>query len=430
MKKILFVTYMFPPIAGGGIQRSLKFIKYLPSNNITPIVFCPQDAIWKASNHKNLDLPYVKHTKIYRCGIQKLQRYYDLRFKKGLTNHPYFHFLGLKYIWFIDYFSSWYFECRNEALKIAEQEEVECIFTTSPPHSVHLFGRHLKTKLGIPWIMDLRDAMYDDPNRDCNKIRHRMQSNIERIYEKIFYRSADAILSVSQPILDSIATRHGTLDVKTKSHLITNGFDEHDYADVDSCYQEKNKLLITYTGAFLMKHTPEFFFKSLVSLVSANEIDTQDILIRFVGYFDEAVLAIMKNYATLLPLQIIGFQPYEKTVAYQASSDLLLLIVGVDAGQGGGQIFTGKFFEYIGAQKPIFALAPEGPLKTVIEKGRFGIVAPPKDVAAIAEKFKNLYDQWKADKTLHLNPDVVLRNRFTRAKLTQKLAQIIHRVTI
>jgi hypothetical protein len=177
-----------------------------------------------------------------------------------------------------------------------------------------------------------------------------------------------------------------------------------------------------------MKRTPEFFLEALVALVSTDEIDPQDLLIRFVGYFDEAVLAIFKKYNEQLPLQVIEFQPYEKTLAYQVSSDLLLLIVSVDAEQGGGQIFTGKFFEYIGAQKPIFALVPDGPLKAIIEKGRFGVVAPPKDITAITEKFKTLYDQWKADKTLYLNPDSILRNRFTRAKLTQKLAELIHRL--
>ena len=430
MKKLFFVTYMYPPIAGSGIQRSLKFIKYLPSYNITPIVFCPQNAIWKASDHKNLELPYVKNTKTYRCGLQKLQRYYGLRFKKSFTNHPYFHFLGLKYIWFMDFFSSWYFECRNMALKVAKQEKVDCIYTTSPPHSVHLFGRHLKAKLGIPWIMDLRDAMYDEPNRDFNKIKDRMQANIERIYEKSFYRNADAIISVSQPILDSIRKRHGELDFENKSHLITNGFDSQDYADVNSCFQEKNKLVITYTGAFLMKRTPEYFLKALVSLVSANEIDVQDLLIRFVGYFDEPVLTIFNNYIKQLPIQVIEYQPYEKTLAYQVSSDLLLLIVSVHAEQGGGQILTGKFYEYIGAQKTIFALAPEGPLKTLIEKGRFGVVAPPKDITSIAKKFKTLYKEWKAEKSLYLNSDSDLRNRFTRAKLTQELAQIIHHLTV
>jgi hypothetical protein len=184
-------------------------------------------------------------------------------------------------------------------------------------------------------------------------------------------------------------------------------------------------MLITYTGAFLMKRTPEFFLKALVALVSTDEIDAQDLLIRFVGYFDEAVLAIFKKYNEHLPLQVIEFQPYEKTLAYQVSSDLLLLIVSVDAAQGGGQIFTGKFFEYIGAQKPIFALAPEGPLKTVIEKDRFGVVAPPKDVAAIAEKFKKIYEQWKIYGYIDYKPDLSLRDQYSRRNLTAKLASVV-----
>ena len=67
------------------------------------------------------------------------------------------------------FFSAWYFECRNDALKVAAHEKVEAVFTTSPPHSVHFFGKYIQKRLGIPWIMDLRDAMVDEPNRDFFK---------------------------------------------------------------------------------------------------------------------------------------------------------------------------------------------------------------------------------------------------------------------
>lgn len=429
MKKVLLITYMFPPIAGSGIQRTLKFIKYLPNYDIIPIVFSPRKAVWKAYDYKNLDLPYVKNTKVYRYGIKKLEHYYNLRFKKRYKQHPYYYYLGLKYIWFMDLFSSWYFECNDKALKIAEKEKVDCIFTTSPPHSVHLFGKFIKLKIGIPWVMDLRDAMYDNPNRDFSKISDRLQSNVERYYEKTFYQESDAIITVSQPIHDSISVRHPYYDLSKKSYLITNGYDDDDYINSTSYFQQAGKLVITYTGAFLLRHTPEKFLKGLASLIVKNRIDPNDLLIRFIGYFNEKTIDIFKKYSEFMPIRVIDFQPYDKTIAYQVSSDLLLLIVSIDEEKGGNQIFTGKFFEYLGAQKPIFALAPNGPLKDTIETGRFGIVSPPNDINAIAENFKKIYDQWKKKEALPYNPDKKIREKFTRRNLTKNLANIIKQLT-
>ena len=225
MKKILIVSYMFPPISGAGTQRPLKFAKYLPTCGIEPIVFCPKIASWKAYDHNLLNQPFFRTIRVYRCGIRRLARYYRLRYEQNRSRHPYYYLLALKYIWFLDFFSAWYFECRNDLLETAHEENVDCIYTTSPPHSVHLFGRFLKKNLGVPWVMDLRDAMVNDPNRLSSRLS-RFQLSIEQFYERSFYRSADAIVVVSGPMKESIVTRHAAMAIETKIHVIMNGFDE------------------------------------------------------------------------------------------------------------------------------------------------------------------------------------------------------------
>jgi len=425
MKKVLIISYMYPPIAGGGIQRVLKFIKYLPSYGIAPVVFAPKRAYWKVHDWKNLEMPYVKNTKTYRCGINRLEKYYDLRFRKGQERGFYLHLLGLKYIWFIDFFSEWYFECRKNLLDIAKFEEVDCVFTTSPPHSVHLFGMYLKRKLNIPWIMDLRDAMFDEPNIDSWNMAMLIQSYIEWFYEKKFYRFADKIVSVSQPILDSLLARHRFLNTR-KLSLIPNGFDEEDYVGLKPDFGIPGKLSITYTGAFLGKRTPQYLLEAISLLVSQGKVGGNDISIRFVGSFSQKVRSIMDSFAELLPIEIIDYQPYEESLKYQLSADLLLLPLGVDESERGSQIFTGKFFEYIGSKKPIFALIPKGPLMDLIREGRFGIAVPPKDVSAIAEGFHRIYTEWKKDGAIRFKPDDSLQLQFSRKKLCRKLADIIN----
>jgi glycosyltransferase involved in cell wall biosynthesis len=428
MKKLLFISYMFPPIAGSGIQRSLKFVKFLPDNGIQPIVFCPKKALWRASVTENDEYPFLKQTTIYRCGIRRLERYFNLRFQQGRTKHLHFYFLALKYIWYIDFLSAWYFECRKEALRIAREEKVNCVLTSSPPHSVHLFGMYLKKNLNLPWIMDLRDAMVDDATRNPS-LSFRFESALQYLYEKKFYRLSDKIITVSRPIMESMQRRHPSLNLDFKTEIITNGFDDEDFTDLSSDPGEANVLTITYTGSFAGRQTPEYFLEAIRLLVKQQSVDASDLLIRFIGFFDEKRLAIIRNFRPVVPIEILDFQPYRQSLQSQINADLLLLVVSLTESEGGSQIFTGKFFEYIGAKKPIFALVPEGPLKETIENGRFGYTAPPKDIPMIAKKFKDLYDQWKQKGAISINPDPDLRKTFTRKQLTKQLALTVHEIT-
>jgi len=415
---------MFPPIAGAGVQRPLKFIKYLPEYGIKPIVFCPYKAYWKTYDAKLLDLPFLKHIPIFRCGIKKLQRYYHLRYKKGYKFHPYFYILGLRFFFYLDIFSAWYFECRQQALKIAKNEHIDCVLTTSPPHSTHFFGRFLKKKAEIPWVMDIRDAIYDDPNRLETMIA-RFQAPIRLWCEKRFFPLSDAIVSVSDPIIESINNRHRTQKLESKSWTITNGFDDEDFAHIPLDKKSRQYLLISYTGSFLAKRTPEKFLDAIRFLIEKKAIDPGDLRIRFIGNFDDNILSIFQRFSAQMPIEIHGFQPYEKSLNHQVNSDLLLLIGGADTKEGASQIMTGKIYEYIGARRPVFALVPDGPLKDLIKKGHFGTVTPPDDVSQIANGFLSVYQQWKKNGTISYAPDLNLRNQFSRKCLTEKLAAVV-----
>ena len=428
MKKALIVSYMFPPISGGGTLRPLKFVKYLPTYGIQPIVFCPQIAAWKAYDYKNLELPFLKDVPIYRHGVRRLQRYYYLRYTKGLRRHPLYYLLALKYACFLDFFSAWYFECRDKALEIAQKEKVECIFTTSPPHSIHLFGPYLKNKLDLPWVMDIRDAMTVDPNRKHSP-GLRLQSALENYYEKKFYACADAIVSVSDPIIESIRNRHAGLHLDSKTHTITNGFDDEDFNSLKVAEKRGRRLTVTYTGSFMGRQSPENFLKAIRLLIEKKAVRDSDILIRFVGHFDENTLSIINQFSSLISIEVLEFQPYAEALRYQLNSQLLLLIVNIDEHEGGAQTMTGKFFEYVGAARPIFAMVPNGPLKETVLKGRFGVVASPKNISEIAEKFHHLYVEWKSNGTLKFDPDTDLRDSFGRKKLTGRLADIINNIT-
>ena len=111
------------------------------------------------------------------------------------------------------------------------------------------------------------------------------------------------------------------------------------------------------------RRSPEFFLKAVRLLIEQKAIEASDILIRFVGHFNDQTLALFNKFKSHFPIEVLGFQPYTKTLQYQVNSILLLLIVNVEEDEGGSQIMTGKFFEYLGANRPILALVPRGDLK-------------------------------------------------------------------
>jgi glycosyltransferase involved in cell wall biosynthesis len=427
MIKLLLIAYMFPPISGGGTQRPLKFVKYLPEYGIAPIVFCPHKAYWKTYDKKLLDLPFLRKTKIHRCGIRQLQRYYHLRYKKSYKYHPYFYALGIRFFFYLDFFSAWYFECRHHTREIITKEKIDCVLTTSPPHSTHFFGRFLKKETGTPWIMDIRDAIYDDPNQSVN-LETRIKAPIRLWYEKRFFSSSDAIISVSDPISESINTRHPALNLRSKLWTITNGFDDEDFDHIPLDDEARKYLLITYTGSFMGERSPEKFLKAMRLLIQENRIDPEDLRLRFIGQYDDNIQSIFQRFGAHMPIEILDFQPYEKSLYHQVNSDLLLLVGGLDTKTGANQIMTGKFFEYIGAHRPVFALAPDGPLKRIIQEGNFGTTAPPEDVSQIATRFLSIYQQWKKSGTVSYAPDLHLRNKFGRKYLTKKLAAVVRAV--
>jgi hypothetical protein len=168
---------------------------------------------------------------------------------------------------------------------------------------------------------------------------------------------------------------------------------------------------------------------AIALLVKENAIDPNDLRLRFIGDFDENVRHIFNRFSKQIPIEIEDFQPYEKALYHQVNSDLLLLIVSTDTKkEGANQTMTGKFFEYIGAQRPIFALAPGGPLKDIIARGQFGQVVSPQSTAEIAARFLALYKEWKKHGHLTYRPDAELKNQFTRKALTGQLAAIVRKV--
>ncbi|MEK8021234.1 MAG: glycosyltransferase family 4 protein [Candidatus Parabeggiatoa sp.] len=429
MKKLLIVCYDFPPVGGVPVQRVIKFAKYLREFDVTPIVFTNAHGLGHSIDESLLELDYVKQTKVIRYGGTNLVKFHKLRHQQRLPSHPHYYYLGLKSILFMDHYSAWYFEVKREILRIAQEEDIDCVFTTAPPHSTHLLGKYLKDKLGIPWIMDMRDAMVQHVDSKEPAFVTFLKKKVEMPYEKRFCNNADAVITVSQPMLDAMIKRCPIL--KGKSSVITNGFDEEDFNHLPSYEKEvSDKLVVAYTGTLQGTQTPQYFFEGLSILVKSKRINPDDLLLRFVGYIEDGYKKIAESLIKVMTIEFLGFKNHKQALSYQLKTDVLLLVTAPNTGIGADAVMTGKVFEYLRAGHPIFALAPDGPLKNLIEDGRFGVVVPPNDSKAVADGFEKIYLEWKNNNgKLSYHPDITIMDRYNRKHLTQQLAEIVEQVT-
>jgi len=420
--KVLIVTYYFPPVGGIGVQRVLKWIKYLPQNGIEPVVLTSGHGLGHVQDESLVNLDYIKKIKTYRLGGKKLKKYHKLK-KEGKLLAPHNFFLLFRYIWGMDIFSSWYQEIKSEIDKIAKEENIDCILTTSPPHSAHLFGYHIRQNINIPWVMDLRDSLTEWPLRK-KSLSTQIISFIESNYEKKFYSVADKIIFATNLMKKHAQIRKRNL-LDEKAHVIRNGFDHEDFAFNNLVINKNNKFNITYTGTIHTNMDPEPFCKAVINLINIKKINTNDLFIHMVGMIDKNKKSSLETLTDFISIEFPGHVSHREALIYQASSDLLLLLAPYNKNKAEKEILTGKVFEYIGSGKPIFALASEGELADLIRENKFGYVADPNKPAEVESILLTAYQNWKQGINVVSGKN---REQFSRESQCKTLSHIIEEV--
>ena len=422
MLRLLVITYDFPPVGGIGVQRITKWVKYFPKYRIEPLVLTNEHGLGYVQDDLLLKYDYIKKTITYRLGGRQLKKYHVLK-KNGHLFSPYNFFLLFKSIRGMDIYSSWYFEIKNEINRICEQQKIDCVLTTSPPHSTHLFGNHTKTNCGIPWIMDLRDSMTDWPLRK-KSLMFSLISKIESFYEKKFYSNSDKVVFATNYMKNHAQHRIKNLH-DSKTIVIRNGFDPEDFENLINNTKKIDKFNITYTGTIHPRMNPKPLCDALITLIKNKKILKDDIVMRIVGKIEKNKMGILQSLAQFTPIEFLGHVSHKEAIKFQLSADILLLFVPSSKKGVEKEILTGKVFEYIGAGKPIFALASEGELADLIRENKFGYVANPSNQAEVEATLLTAYQNWKQGGSVVSGEN---REQFTRESQCETLSHIIHEV--
>ena len=435
MKKVLIISYHFPPMGGGGVMRALKFSKYLPQFGWIPIILTANSSpLFRDESLLNDLDPRIKiirtslsqFTKLKYSFIRKLissRKPTNIKKNEGvdLSNIivkilTYLNNKIEKAFFIPDIYILWRRKAVSEAQKIIKEEKIDLLFTTSPPHSIQLIGKIISEKTGIPWISDFRDDWINNP-LFTNKFI--IQKYLGAKQEKSVINNTNKIITATESIKQDMLKRHAGRLRDNNVTVITNGYDPDDFNNEGSILPlNKNRLTFSYYGNIGGTRSSLPLLEGIRIAKEKNKHLINDIVINFIGIFGDSKKHWYKSIGD--SVNFISPLNHTECIKNMKRSDILLLILNYN--EGGGGVLTGKIFEYIASKKPIFAIIPKGTTQEFIKNENLGFVADYHNPNEIAEAITDIYQQWKNNKLVTSASKKIL-SKYDRKELTRKLSQ-------
>jgi glycosyltransferase involved in cell wall biosynthesis len=420
MNKVLIVTYYWPPGSGAGVQRWLKFAKYLPAEGWEPVILTvePEYAAYPAID-KSLLKEVSPDLKVYRTRATDWFRLYKKDKAKipsaGFASNDNNSFTGriIRFIrgnFFIpDPRRGWNKYAIREASGLIESGEIEHIITTSPPHSTQLIGLELKKKYPrIKWIADLRDPWTDIYY--YNSFYHTPYARkIDANYEYNVLKTADKIITIGKSLKASFCAK--VPGIEEKIGVITNGYDEDDFKILSSA--NPDPFTLSYIGTL----SDAYPVSGLLDAVENLTRKGYDIKLRFVGSVSSSQRNLISlKYGKLL-IEFIPYVNHEDAIRYMMESSVLLLIIPDH--HSNRSIITGKLFEYLASGKPILCIGPEdGDAADIINTAGNGKCAAYNNTEGISQ----IIDHYHKERT---NSGKDAPKKFSRKSLTKELVRLL-----
>ncbi len=431
MKKILIITYYWIPSGGAGVQRWVKFTKYLRHFGYEPVIYTPENPEYPSFDDSfSKDIP--EDIEILKTPIwEPYNIYKKLTGKKGERISAGFISENKKQslkdkisIWIRGNFlipdprRFWIKPSVKFLKNYIKNNNIEAVISTGPPHSMHIIGLGLKKNIPeLKWIADFRDPwtnidFYKDLNLTClaDKIHHRMERQV--------IESADGVLVVSKGMEAEFQPFHPKL-----LKVIPNGFDADDTGTKEIVLDKK--FTISHIGTLNAARNPKVIWKALSELIQENADLKTDLEIHLTGKTDFSVLEEINTAGLSQNLVKTDYLPHHEAIQRQQSSKVLMLLINQSANAKG--ILTGKFFEYLAAKRPIIGIGPtDGDAAEILNQTQAGTMVGFDDLTKAKEVIAEFYNKFKNNQ-LHIQSGSI--EKFSRKSLTGELAELIKTLT-
>ncbi len=418
MKKVLVITYYWPPSGGPGVQRVLKFVKYLPKYGWEPIILTVEKG-----NFPSIDESLAKEIpeglRVYRTkAFEPFELYKSITGKSSQEKIPTFELSKNPNESIIERMSKWMRanvfvpdakvgwikHIVKEGLKIVEKEKPNLIFSSSPPHSMQIGAMKLAGKTGLKWVADFRDPWSDAFwQQDIKRINSAIKKDAD--YEQQVLSKANHVCTVSKTIVGQFNNK-----VLNEYSVIPNGYDESDF---EAGRTPSDKFVISYTGTLGKSQQVGRFVNAIKKLDSsiASQIE-----INFYGTIHSTVL---NSLSGLQNVNVFNDVAHDKIIEVMMQSNILLLVIPDTVNNRG--ILTGKIFEYMATRNFILGIGPtSGDAAKILEETKCGQMFDYTD--ELTDVIQSQFDYWKTNVKHEVDEDEL--KKYTRKNLTAQLVKI------
>jgi glycosyltransferase involved in cell wall biosynthesis len=440
LKKVLILTYYWPPSGGAGVQRWLKFAKYLREFGYEPIIYTADQAeypVLDSSLEKDIPqglliikTPVWEPYKLYKAftGQKKNERVVSGFLQEKASRKQWTRQLSLwlrANIFIPDARCFWIKPSVKFLHKWLQDNPVDLLVSTGPPHSMHVIALRLKRKLRIPWLADFRDPWTNiDFAADLPMSTYAQKRNAS--LEQQVLRYADCVTVVSDLMREEFSVAG-----RPPAQVVTNGFDPDDFQIPDEKLKHDGMFSIVHTGSMNTRRNHPVLWQVLGKICRENPSFNERLKIKLIGKNDFSVMDQIKQVGLECKTEQIDYLPHEEIIAEQKSAALLLLAINNYGDQEKGffspkATLTGKLFEYLASGRPILMIGPkDSQAAEIIRNCKAGDIAGFEDLQTMETILKAWFELFQRNELTISSQGVEV---YSRKELTRKMSVLFNQI--
>lgn len=418
MFKVLVIAYYYPPLGLSGVQRTLKFTKYMKNFNWEPTVITAGNVAYFAHDFSMLKEAEESGIRIIRTEALDVNAIIGKQYKtvsipkefirKTLSNIS-------KAVFIPDNKKAWAKKAYKTGKSLLEKEKFDIIFVTIPPYSSFVYAAKLKKEFGIPLFVDYRDlwlgnhfAFYPTP---YHRYRHKK-------LEYRALRAAEKVIVINRKIKEKLILTYPFLSYKDVM-IIPHGYDPADFEIAEEKIESAGKMKLTYTGMFYENITPEYLLRAFKQLSIERPDIAAHIELEFIGYLRRENKKLIQELGIGEFVRDHGYLDHKETVKRMKGSDVLWMMIGNI--KNADTISTSKLYDYFGTRKPILGCVVDGAALSALKEYGAAFITPPDNISGIKDILIKIHDLFQQNKLPVPNEEFVQRHN--RIRLTEELTK-------